>query len=179
MKKVKEIIKMLLPWLIGVAVIIVVSCLWWGLLFSALAVGEEARVDSISPHAEGVCAPNDLPILEDEVEDTELVEVPEEEPADGPEEEEDVTWDENLTVEEMVEVNRDPDSEVWYHIEDEDCPSHAWEYCDDGEEAYRFCLNCGCTETLEREVPEEVPEDEPAIDDAEEEPDAEPEVEVE
>lgn len=144
------------------------ACLLCCLSVPAFALDTEAGVGSISPHAEGVCAPNDLIISEDvESEAEEPEEDPvEDEPAEEPEEE--PIWDDNLTVEEKVQVNRDPDSEVWYHIEDEDCPGHEWENCDDGEEAYRFCLNCGRTEMLEREGPEEVPEDEPEIDGSEE-----------
>ena len=113
----------------------------------AFALGGAAEGNSISPHAEGVCAPNTAVVLVDKLEDTEPVEEAEEqEPEeDGPSEAPEEMGEEELTIEEIVQANRDPDSEVWYNIEDEACPGHEWEYCD----SFRFCLNCGCTEPFE------------------------------
>lgn len=62
--------------------------------------------------------------------------------------------EDNMTVEEKVKVNRDPDSEVWHHIEDSDCPGHEWgeiepNYDEDGNTwNSRTCLNCGRTEII-------------------------------
>lgn len=116
----------------------------------AFALGGAAEGNSISPHAEGVCAPNTAVVLVDKPEDTAPVEAVEEaeeqDPEeDGPAEAPEEMGEEELTIEEMVQANRDPDSEVWYNIEDEACPGHEWEYCD----SFRFCLNCGCTEPFE------------------------------
>lgn len=116
----------------------------------AFALGGAAEGNSISPHAEGVCAPNTAVVLVDKPEDTEPVEAVEEaeeqDPEeDGPSEAPEEMGEEELTIEEIVQANRDPDSEVWYNIEDEACPGHEWEYCD----SFRFCLNCGCTEPFE------------------------------
>ena len=108
----------------------------------------------ISPHEEGVCAPNYpiASIVESEKEECEpesvediLVEENETE-----EIEEDKSWvedDEDLTVEEKVRINRDPESDVWWHIKDEDCPGHEW--FDD------VCLNCGATRFVEEDVYED------------------------
>lgn len=99
---------------------------------------------SISPHALGACAPNYS--IADVVEEPEI--------------EDDVDIEEPTTIEDMVKVNRDPESKVWYHIEDEECPEHEWAECD-GEEHFRYCLNCGCTEPLDEPEDEQEPEDEP------------------
>lgn len=62
--------------------------------------------------------------------------------------------EDNMTVEEKVKVNRDPDSEVWHHIEDSDCPGHEWgeiePNCDEDGNTWnsRTCLNCGRTEII-------------------------------
>ena len=127
----------------------------------AFALGGTVAGTSISPHAEGVCAPNDMIIQAEEPEDTKPVapaepEPAEDEPAEAPEEDvQEDAEDEELTIEEMVRANRDLNSEVWYHMEDQDCPGHEWF---DG-----VCLNCGCTEPVEdmAEAPEEIQEDEP------------------
>lgn len=64
-------------------------------------------------------------------------------------------YDENLTIEEMVKANRDPDSEIWYHIEPDACPGHDFDEPEpwDAEkpEAGWFvaCLNCGYTKTVD------------------------------
>lgn len=64
-------------------------------------------------------------------------------------------YDENLTIEEMVKVNRDTDSEIWYHIEPDACPGHDFDEPEpwDAEkpEAGWFvaCLNCGHTKTID------------------------------
>lgn len=146
----------------------VMAFLFCFLAIPAFALGGAADGNSISPHAEGVCAPNTAVVLVDKLEDTEPVEAVEEaeeqdperdEPAEAPEE---IGEEEELTIDEMVQANRDPDSVVWYNIEDEACTGHEWEYCD----SFRFCLNCGCTEPFE--TLEEVCDDESEIDDAEE-----------
>lgn len=148
----------------------------------AFALGGAAEGNSISPHAEGVCAPNTAVVLVDKPEDTDPVEAVEEaeeqepekdEPAEAPEE---MGEEEELTIEEMVQANRDPDSEVWYNIEDDDCPGHEWF---DG-----VCLNCGAEDSQETEdtaedESEPNEEDESEIDDTEEEPAEETETEVE
>ena len=148
----------------------------------AFALGGAAEGNSISPHAEGVCAPNTAVVLVDKPEDTEPVEAVEEAekqepdedgPAEAPEE---MGEEEELTIEEMVQANRDPDSEVWYNIEDDDCPGHEWF---DG-----VCLNCGAEDSQETEdtaedESEPNEEDESEIDDTEEEPAEETETEVE
>lgn len=132
----------------------------------AFALGGAAEGNSISPHAEGVCAPNTAVVLVDKPEDTEPVEEAEEqepeedESAETPEE---MGEEEEMTIDEMVQANRDPDSVVWYNIEDEACPGHEWEYCD----SFRFCLNCGCTEPFE--TMEEVCEDDIEINNLEDE----------
>lgn len=120
---------------------------------------------SISPHADGVCAPNDPiavaelePEEETDLEDVapEEEEVPAEEPKPSePEEEPD------LTTQEMAQANHDGDGSHWYHIEDEDCPGHEWAYSCDGDERFRYCLNCGRTECLppSEEPAEEEPEE--------------------
>ena len=145
----------------------------------AFALGGAAEGNSISPHAEGVCAPNTAVVLVDKPENAEPVEEAEEqepeedEPAEAPEE---MGEEEELTIEEMVQANRDPDSEVWYNIEDDDCPGHEWF---DG-----VCLNCGAEDSQETEdtaedESEPNEEDESEIDDTEEEPAEETETEVE
>ena len=148
----------------------------------AFALGGAAEGNSISPHAEGVCAPNTAVVLVDKPEDTEPVEAVEEadeqepeedEPSEAPEE---IGEEEELTIDEMVQANRDPDSEVWYNIEDDDCPGHEWF---DG-----VCLNCGAEDSQETEdtaedESEPNEEDESEIDDTEEEPAEETETEVE
>ena len=148
----------------------------------AFALGGAAEGNSISPHAEGVCAPNTAVVLVDKPEDTEPVEAVEEaeeqshekdEPAEAPEE---IGEEEELTIDEMARANRDPDSEVWYNIEDDDCPGHEWF---DG-----VCLNCGAEDSQETEdtaedESEPNEEDESEIDDTEEEPAEETETEVE
>lgn len=126
----------------------------------AFALGGAAEGNSVSPHAEGVCAPNYAVVLVDQPKDAE--------PVEESEEQEEIGEEEALTIDEMVQANRDPDSEVWYNIADEVCPGHEWEYCD----SFRFCLNCGCTEPFE--TLEEICEDESEIDNTEE---TEPEVE--
>ena len=134
----------------------------------AFAAETGTLVSSISPHAEGVCAPNDAVILVDKPEDAEPVEEAEEqepeedEPSEAPEE---IVEGEELTVAEMARANRDPDSEVWYNIEDDDCPGHEWF---DG-----VCLNCGAEDSQETEdtaedESEPNEEDESEIDDTEE-----------
>lgn len=148
----------------------------------AFALGGAAEGNSISPHAEGVCAPNDMIIQAEEPEDTEPVEAVEEADEQDPEEDgpaeapEEMGEEEELTIEEMVQANRDPDSEVWYNIEDDDCPGHEWF---DG-----VCLNCGAEDSQETEdtaedESEPNEEDESEIDDTEEEPAEETETEVE
>ena len=147
----------------------------------AFALGGAAEGNSISPHAEGVCAPNTAVVLVDKPEDTEPVEAVEEaeeqDPEeDGPAEAPEEMGEEELTIEEMVQANRDPDSEVWYNIEDDDCPGHEWF---DG-----VCLNCGAEDSQETEdtaedESEPNEEDESEIDDTEEEPAEETETEVE
>lgn len=145
----------------------------------AFALGGAAEGNSISPHAEGVCAPNTAVVLVDKPKDAEPVEEAEEqepeedESAEAPEE---MGEEEELTIEEMVQANRDPDSEVWYNIEDDDCPGHEWF---DG-----VCLNCGAEDSQETEdtaedESEPNEEDESEIDDTEEEPAEETETEVE
>ena len=146
----------------------------------AFALGGAAEGNSISPHAEGVCAPNTAVVLVDKPEDTEPVEAVEEaeeqDPEeDGPSEAPEEMGEEELTIEEMVQANRDPDSEVWYNIEDDDCPGHEWF---DG-----VCLNCGAEDSQETEdtaedESEPNEEDESEIDDTEEEPAEETETEV-
>ena len=138
----------------------------------AFALGGTAAGTSISPHAEGVCAPNDAVVLVDKQDEAEPVDKPTEAP------EEDAV-EEDLTIEEMVQVNRDPDSAVWYHIEDQDCPGHEWEYWyNDTGGSFRACLNCGCTEPVEdmKEAPEDSDE---ALDSTQDEPEAETEPEEE
>lgn len=138
----------------------------------AFALGGTVAGTSISPHAEGVCAPNDMIIQAEEPEDTKPVapaepEPAEDEPAEAPEEDvQEDAEDEELTIEEMVRANRDLNSEVWYHMEDQDCPGHEWF---DG-----VCLNCGCTEPVEdlEEAPEASDE---ALDSTEDELEAEAE----
>ena len=151
----------------------------------AFALGGTVAGTSISPHAEGVCAPNDMIIQAEEPEDTKPVapaepEPAEDEPAEAPEEDvQEDAEDEELTIEEMVQVNRDPDSAVWYHIEDQDCPGHEWEYLyNDTGGSFRACLNCGCTEPVEdmKEAPEDSDE---ALDSTQDEPEAETEPEEE
>lgn len=147
----------------------------------AFALGGAAEGNSISPHAEGVCAPNTAVVLADKPEDTDPVEAGEEaeeqDPEeDGPAEAPEEMGEEELTIEEMVQANRDPDSEVWYNIEDDDCPGHEWF---DG-----VCLNCGAEDSQETEdtaedESEPNEEDESEIDDTEEEPAEETETEVE
>lgn len=148
----------------------------------AFALGGAAEGNSISPHAEGVCAPNTAVVLVDKPEDTEPVEAVEEAEEQEPEEDEsaeapeEMGEEEELTIEEMVQANRDPDSEVWYNIEDDDCPGHEWF---DG-----VCLNCGAEDSQETEdtaedESEPNEEDESEIDDTEEEPAEETETEVE
>ena len=119
----------------------------------AFAAETGTLVSSISPHAEGVCAPNTAVVLVDNPEDAEPGEEAEEqepeedEPSEAPEE---IGEGEELTVAEMARANRDPDSDVWYNIEDEDCPGHEWEYLyNDPDGSCRVCLNCGCTEPVE------------------------------
>lgn len=148
----------------------------------AFALGGAADGNSISPHAEGVCAPNTAVVLVDKPEDTDPVEAVEEAEEQEPEEDEsaeapeEMGEEEELTIEEMVQANRDPDSEVWYNIEDDDCPGHEWF---DG-----VCLNCGAEDSQETEdtaedESEPNEEDESEIDDTEEEPAEETETEVE
>lgn len=148
----------------------------------SFALGGAADGNSISPHAEGVCAPNTAVVLVDKPEDTEPVEAVEEADEQDPEEDgpaeapEEMGEEEELTIEEMVQANRDPDSEVWYNIEDDDCPGHEWF---DG-----VCLNCGAEDSQETEdtaedESEPNEEDESEIDDTEEEPAEETETEVE
>ena len=117
---------------------------------------------SISPHADGVCAPND-PIAVAELEpeeETDLEDVApeeEEEPAEEPEPsepEEEPEW----TVREMAQANHDGDGSHWYHIEDEACPGHEWAYSYDGDESFRYCLNCGRTEPVDMPEESEEPE---------------------
>lgn len=150
--------------------------------FPAFALGGAADGNSISPHAEGVCAPNTAVVLVDKPEDTEPVEAVEEADEQDPEEDgpaeapDEMGEEEDLTIEEMVQANRDPDSEVWYNIEDDDCPGHEWF---DG-----VCLNCGAEDSQETEdtaedESEPNEEDESEIDDTEEEPAEETETEVE
>lgn len=145
----------------------------------AFALGGAADGNSISPHAEGVCAPNTAVVLVDNPEDAEPEEEAEEqepeedESAEAPEE---IGEEEELTIDEMVQANRDPDSEVWYNIEDDGCPGHEWF---DG-----VCLNCGAEDSQETEdTAEDESEpnegDESEIDDTEEEPAEEIETEVE
>ena len=136
----------------------------------AFALGGAAEGNSISPHAEGVCAPNTAVVLVDKPEDTEPVEAVEEadeqDPEeDGPAEAPEEMGEEELTIEEIVQANRDPDSEVWYNIADDDCPGHEWF---DG-----VCLNCGAEDSQETEdtaedESEPNEEDESEIDDTEE-----------
>lgn len=82
-------------------------------------------------------------------------------------------YDENLTIEEMVKVNRDTDSEIWYHIEPDACPGHDFDEPEpwDAEkpEAGWFvaCLNCGHTKTIDY-----CPEDDELYEDEAEEEDA-------
>ena len=148
----------------------------------AFALGGAAEGNSISPHAEGVCAPNTAVVLVYKPEDTEPVEAVEEAEKQEPEEDEsaeapeEIGEEEELTVAEMAQANRDPDSEVWYNIEDDDCPGHEWF---DG-----VCLNCGAEDSQETEdtaedESEPNEEDESEIDDTEEEPAEETETEVE
>lgn len=148
----------------------------------AFALGGAADGNSISPHAEGVCAPNTAVVLVDKPEDTDPVEAVEEAEEQEPEEDEsaeapeEIGEEEELTIDEMVQANRDPDSEVWYNIEDDDCPGHEWF---DG-----VCLNCGAEDSQETEdtaedESEPNEEDESEIDDTEEEPAEETETEVE
>ena len=148
----------------------------------AFALGGAAEGNSISPHAEGVCAPNTAVVLVDKPEDTEPVEAVEEADEQDPEEDgpaeapEEMGKEEELTIEEMVQANRDPDSEVWYNIEDDDCPGH--------EGFDGVCLNCGAEDSQETEdtaedESEPNEEDESEIDDTEEEPAEETETEVE
>lgn len=150
--------------------------------FPAFALGGAADGNSISPHAEGVCAPNTAVVLVDKPEDTDPVEAVEEAEEQEPEEDEsaeapeEMGEEEELTIDEMVQANRDPDSEVWYNIEDDDCPGHEWF---DG-----VCLNCGAEDSQETEdtaedESEPNEEDESEIDDTEEEPAEETETEVE
>lgn len=113
---------------------------------------------SISPHADGVCAPNTPIVQEDAPVAVETVE-----PTDEPDESEaaDLTaWEDDedgLTIEEKVARNRDPDCPIWYDILPWDCPGHEWSevepnYEDDGTTLRiwnsRSCLNCGYTETI-------------------------------
>lgn len=149
----------------------------------AFALGGAAEGNSISPHAEGVCAPNTAVVLVDKPEDTEPVEAVEEAEEQEPEEDEsaeapeEICEEEELTIDEMVQANRDPDSEVWYNIEDDGCPGHEWF---DG-----VCLNCGAEDsqetedTTEDEIESNEEEDESEIDDTGEEPAEETETEVE
>ena len=160
----------------------VTAFLFCFLAIPAFALGGAADGNSISPHAEGVCAPNTAVVLVDKPEDTEPVEAVEEADEQDPEEDgpaeapEEMGEEEELTIEEMVQANRDPDSEVWYNIEDDDCPGHEWF---DG-----VCLNCGAEDSQETEYTAEDEsepneEDESEIDDTEEEPAEETETEVE
>lgn len=155
-------------------------CLFCLLTVPAFALGSEAGANSISPHAEGVCAPNDMIIQAEEPEDTEPVAAKEQEPAeDEPTQVPEEDMDEDLTIEEMVRANRDPDSEVWYHMEDQDCPGHEWEYCyDDPNGSFRACLNCGCTEPVE-DLEEALEASDEALDSTQDEPEAETEPEEE
>lgn len=148
----------------------------------AFALGGTAAGNSISPHEEGVCAPNTAVVLVDKPEDTEPVEAVEDAEEQEPEEDEsaetpeEMGEEEEMTIDEMVQANRDPDSEVWYNIEDDDCPGHEWF---DG-----VCLNCGAEDSQETEdtaedESEPNEEDESEIDDTEEEPAEETETEVE
>lgn len=125
---------------------------------------------SISPHAEGVCAPN-TPIVQ---EDAPVAVEPEEEPAEEPEEAE-PEQDGDLAIEEMVKINRQG-GELWYDIDPEDCPGHEWseiepDYEEVGDTLYirhfRYCLNCGHTEYIGG-VEMEPLADEPEDTDAEE-----------
>ena len=129
-----------------------------------------------------IVQPNTAVVLVDKPEDTEPVEAVEEADEQDPEEDgpaeapEEMGEEEELTIEEMVQANRDPDSEVWYNIEDDDCPGHEWF---DG-----VCLNCGAEDSQETEdtaedESEPNEEDESEIDDTEEEPAEETETEVE
>lgn len=112
---------------------------------------------SISPHAPGVCAPNYsiAEVVETDVDNVE-----------EPDIEDDVDVKEPTTIEGKVKVNRDPESKVWYHIENEECPEHEWAECT-GEEHFRYCLNCGCTEPLDDE-PEDEPEEPEDVEDEQE-----------
>lgn len=138
---------------------IMLICFVFCINASAVASRTRGTDRSISPHAVGVCAPNE-PITpadepeeetpeEDEIEEEPDDDQEEDEPSEEPEEDSETTEDEDLTIEEMVRANRDPDSEIWYHIEDKDCLGHEWEYYYDGVEDFRACLNCGKTECLE------------------------------
>lgn len=98
----------------------------------------------ISPHEEGVCAPNYpiASIVKSEKEECEPESV--EDILVEENETEEIEEDEDLTVEEKVRINRNPEADVWYHIEDEDCPGHEW--FDD------VCLNCGATRVVEEDA---------------------------
>ena len=119
---------------------------------------------SISPHADGVCAPTTPIVQEDGPAAVEQADEPAEEPEGAePDESEaaDLTaWEDDedsLTIEEKVARNRDPDCPIWYDILPWDCPGHEWSevepnYEDDGTTLRiwnsRSCLNCGYTETI-------------------------------
>jgi len=110
---------------------------------------------SVSPHAEGVCAPNEpIEVVEPELKEEVDVEdaAPETGKAEEPEQSE-PEEEPDLTVREMAQANHDGDGSHWYNIEDEDCQGHEWAYSYDGDESFRYCLNCGATEVLE--LPEE------------------------
>ena len=118
---------------------------------------------SISPHADGVCAPN-TPIVQEDGPAVEQADEPAEEPEGAePDESEaaDLTaWEDDedsLTIEEKVARNRDPDCPIWYDILPQDCPGHEWSevepnYEDDGTTLRiwnsRSCLHCGYTEIV-------------------------------
>lgn len=82
-------------------------------------------------------------------------------------------YDENLTIEEMVKVNRDPDSEIWYHIEPDACPGHdfdepePWDVEKPDAGWFVACKTCGYTKTVDY-----CPEDDELYEDEAEEEDA-------
>ena len=115
---------------------------------------------SISPHADGVCAPNTPIVQEDGPAAVEPAEEPEGAEPDESEAADLTAWEDDedgLTIEEKVARNRDPDCPIWYDILPWDCPGHEWSevepnYEDDGTTLRiwnsRSCLNCGYTEIV-------------------------------
>lgn len=114
------------------------------------ADGFELHFPSRSAHAAVAASSDDIAVP---VADVEWVDS---EPVYGDDESCDADDDdENLTIEEMVKVNRDPDSEIWYHIDDADCPAHdfddpePWDVEDMDAGWFAVCLNCGYTKTVD------------------------------